>query len=127
MTASVWQRPLVSEDDKDRLAERKAVAAISLYLLGKPDPLKQHLVQADDRRLRSELIERLAAFEVDVQDLVPYLDGSQPSEPSLRRSLLLVLASIPEEKVPPELRKNLTPRLGRALPRRPGSRHSLGG
>ena len=38
VTASVWRRPLVSEDDKDRLAERKAVAAISLYLLGKPDP-----------------------------------------------------------------------------------------
>jgi hypothetical protein len=111
VTASVWRRPLVSEDDKDRLAERKAVAAISLYLLGKPDPLRQHLVQVDDRRLRSELIERLAAFEVDIQDLVPYLDGSQPSEPSLRRSLLLVLASIPDDKVPLELLKKLTPRL----------------
>ena len=88
---------------------------------------RQHLVQADDRRLRSALIERLAAFEVDVQDLVSDLDGSQPSEPSLRRLLLLVLASIPEERLPPELRKNLTPKASRALSRRPGSRHSLGG
>ena len=111
-TASVWRRPLVAEDDKDRLAERKAVAAISLYLLGKPDLLKQHLAQADDPRLRSELIERLAAFEVDIQKLAPYLDGSQPSQASLQRALLLVLASIPNERVPVELRKKLTTRLG---------------
>ena len=35
VTASVWHRPMVQEDVKDRLAERQARAAIALVRLGK--------------------------------------------------------------------------------------------
>jgi formylglycine-generating enzyme required for sulfatase activity len=102
--ASVWRHARVTESEKDSLARRQANAAIALVLLERPDPLWRHLVHSDDPRLRSELIERLATFEVAPRLLVEYLSRFPP-EPSVRRALLLVLAGIPADKVPPDLRR----------------------
>ena len=49
-TASVWHRPVVSEEVKDRLAERQARAAVALVRMGKAEhvwPLLRH--RADPR------------------------------------------------------------------------------
>jgi formylglycine-generating enzyme required for sulfatase activity len=102
-SASVWRRPLVAESDKDRTARRQANAAIALFLLGSPDPLRRHLAHSDDPRLRTEVIERLAAFEVAPRLLVELLKSAPPPLPSVRRALLLALAGLPAEKVPPDL------------------------
>ena len=37
MTASVWHRPVVKEEAKDRLAERQARAAVALVRMGKAE------------------------------------------------------------------------------------------
>ena len=36
VTASVWHRPVIMDDTRDRLAERQAHAAIALVRLGRP-------------------------------------------------------------------------------------------
>jgi formylglycine-generating enzyme required for sulfatase activity len=121
-TASVWRRPLVADADKDRLARRQANAAIALFWLGHPEHLQEHLAHFGDPRLRSELIERLAAdrdrlglapFEVDPGPLAHHLNDSPPPEASVRRALLLALASIPIEKVPSSLHDDLKATLAR--------------
>ena len=37
VTASVWHRPVITEEAKDRLAERQARAAIALLRMGKAE------------------------------------------------------------------------------------------
>jgi formylglycine-generating enzyme required for sulfatase activity len=107
VTASVWRRPLVAEGDKDHLARRQANAAIALFQLGLPGQLWRNLVQGDDPRLRSELIERLTAFEVDPHLLAAHLNDSPPPEATVRRGLLLALANMPVEKIAPSLRDEM--------------------
>jgi serine/threonine protein kinase/formylglycine-generating enzyme required for sulfatase activity len=107
VTASVWRRPLVAEGEKDRLAQRQANAVIALFQLGFPGQLWRNLVQGDDPRLRSELIERLSAFEVDPHLLAAHLNESPPPDASVRRGLLLALANMPVEKIAPSLRDEM--------------------
>ena len=107
VTASIWRRPLVAEGDKDHLARRQANAAIALFQLGLPGQLWRNLVQGDDPRLRSELIERLAAFEVDPHLLAAHLNDSPPPKAAVRRGLLLALANMPVEKIAPSLRDGM--------------------
>ena len=93
-SASVWRRPLVAGSDTDRLARRQANAAIVLFLLGSPDPLWRHLDQFDDPRLRSELIERLAGFEV--ASAAGRASGQLPAAGTVGPpGALLALAAIP--------------------------------
>ena len=56
VTASVWHRPVVSEQSKDRLAERQARAAIALVRLGKAEEVWPLLRHSADPRLRSYII-----------------------------------------------------------------------
>jgi tetratricopeptide (TPR) repeat protein len=65
VTASVWHRPTVQEDVKDRLAERQARAAIALARLGKPEEIWPLLRHSADPRLRSFIINWLNPLAAD--------------------------------------------------------------
>ncbi len=56
MTASVWHRPAVQEEVKDRLAERQARAAVALVRMGKAEEIWPLLRHSADPRLRSFII-----------------------------------------------------------------------
>jgi formylglycine-generating enzyme required for sulfatase activity len=53
VTASVWRRPTVTEDDRDQVAQQQARAAIALIRMGKADSVWKLFVHSADPRLRS--------------------------------------------------------------------------
>ena len=55
VTASVWHRPVVSDDAKDELARRQA-ALISLLRLGHAEQVLPYLAHSPDPRLRSFIV-----------------------------------------------------------------------
>jgi len=59
LTTSVWHRPLVLEEVKDRLARRQANAAVALLRLGREQRVWPILQHCPDPRTRSYLIHRL--------------------------------------------------------------------
>jgi formylglycine-generating enzyme required for sulfatase activity len=99
VTASVWQRPLVADADKERLAKRQAEAAVALLRLGRADKVWPLLQHRPDPRLRSYLIHRLRLLGADPQVLVRQLEA--PAEVSQRRALLLTLGEFTLEQVAP--------------------------
>ena len=56
VTASIWHRPAVTEQEKDRLAERQARAAVALIRLGRGETVWNRLQHNKDPRLRSFII-----------------------------------------------------------------------
>jgi hypothetical protein len=74
VTASVWHRPTVQEDDKDRLAERQARAAVALLRMGKVGEIMPLLHHSADPRLRSFLVNWLSAQGTDPHTLAMELD-----------------------------------------------------
>jgi formylglycine-generating enzyme required for sulfatase activity len=74
VTASVWYRPLVTEEIKDRLAEQQARAAIALVRLGHADEVWHHLQHSPDPRLRSFLVNWLKPSGADPKMLAAKLD-----------------------------------------------------
>ena len=74
VTASVWHRPTVHEDVKDRLAERQARAAVALVRMGNAEdvwPLRRH---SADPRLRSFIINWLSPLGADPKRIAAELD-----------------------------------------------------
>jgi serine/threonine protein kinase/formylglycine-generating enzyme required for sulfatase activity len=69
VTASVWHRPVVSDDVKDALAMRQARAAIALARLGKADAVWPLLRHSADPRLRSFIVNWLYPLGADSGDL----------------------------------------------------------
>jgi formylglycine-generating enzyme required for sulfatase activity len=65
VTASVWHRPVVSEDAKDRLAERQARAAAAMVRLGKAEAVWPLLRHSPDPRLRSFIVNWLSPLGAD--------------------------------------------------------------
>ena len=65
LTASVWHRPTVHEDVKDRLAERQARAAVALVRMGKAEEVWPSLRHSADPRLRSFIINWLNPLGAD--------------------------------------------------------------
>ena len=59
LTTSVWHRPLVPEEAKDRLARRQANAAVALLRLEREHKVWPMLQHRPDPRTRSYLIHRL--------------------------------------------------------------------
>jgi formylglycine-generating enzyme required for sulfatase activity len=109
VAASVWHRPVVPDDAKERLAKRQANAAVALLRLGRAErvwPLLQH---RPDPRLRSYLIHRLRPLGADPQALVQRL-AAEPNV-SARRALLLGLGEFGEQGLAAGEREALLPQL----------------
>ena len=70
VTASVWHRPVVSEDVKDSLAMRQARAAVTLVRLGAADSVWPLLVHGADPRLRSFIVNWLNPLGADPRTVV---------------------------------------------------------
>ncbi len=64
-TASVWHRPVVSEESKDRLAERQARAAVAIVRMGKTEAIWPLLRHSADPRLRSFIVNFLRPLGAD--------------------------------------------------------------
>jgi formylglycine-generating enzyme required for sulfatase activity len=109
LAATVWHRPVVPDEAKERLAKRLANAAVALLRLGQGErvwPLLQH---RPDPRLRSYLIHRFSPLGADGRSLVKRLD----EEPDVwaRRALLLCLGEFTPERLPSAEREALIPTL----------------
>ena len=88
-TASVWHRPVVSEDEKETLVRRQANAAIALLRLGESEKVWPLLKHSPDPRLRSWLIHRLSPMGVTSEVIASRLE--KEPEVSVRRALILAL------------------------------------
>jgi formylglycine-generating enzyme required for sulfatase activity len=85
VTASVWHRPVVNEEFKDRLAERQARAAVALVRMGKAEEVWSLLRHSADPRLRSFLINWLNPLGADprtVASELARLDSPAAHHPS---------------------------------------------
>lgn len=130
MTASVWHRPVITDEAKDRLAERQARAAVALVRLGKSAEILPLLQHSADPRLRSFIINWLFPSGVDRQWIVAELDRSAPAvtssctrmrvstdtilfhpATSRRRALILALGTIGTEVLPSGERELLIAKL----------------
>ena len=80
-TASVWHRPVMSEEVKDGLAMRQARAAVALVRLGKAESVWPLLRHSADPRLRSFIVNWLNPLGADPQTIAAELDpvGLRPS------------------------------------------------
>jgi serine/threonine protein kinase/formylglycine-generating enzyme required for sulfatase activity/tetratricopeptide (TPR) repeat protein len=111
-TASVWHRPTVGEDAKDRLAERQARAAIALVRMGKVEVVWALLRHRPDPRLRSFILNWLSPLAVNPKLIAAELDridsNAKPTpatgqekmdailfhpETSMRRAMILALGT----------------------------------
>ncbi len=109
VTASVWHRRLVPDDEKETLAKRQANAAAALLRLGHPDRVWPLFAHRPDPRARSYLIHRLAPLGVDPGLLVARLE--EEKETSIRRAVLLSLGEFGTDRLPAGEREKLIPRV----------------
>jgi formylglycine-generating enzyme required for sulfatase activity len=80
VTASVWHRPVVPEEVKDRLAECQARAAIALVRLAKAEEVWPLLRHSSDPRLRSFIVNWLNPLGADPRQIAAELD--RPDSPT---------------------------------------------
>ena len=73
-TASVWHRPVITEETKDQLAERQARAAVALVQLGKAEAVWPLLRHSADPRLRSFIVNWLNPLGTDPKRIAAELD-----------------------------------------------------
>lgn len=97
-TASVWHRPVISEQDQERLARRQANAAIALLRMDEADEVWSLLKFTPTPQARSYLIHWLSPLGVDPQ---PWIDRSEvETDSSIRRALVLGFGEFDEEQLP---------------------------
>ena len=65
ITASVWHRPVITEEIKDQFAKRQARAAIALLRMGKTEEVLPLLRHSSDPRLRSFIVNWLSPLGAD--------------------------------------------------------------
>jgi len=104
VTASVWQRPIVSEEAKESLAERQANAAVALLRMGQGEKVWPLLKHSPDPRVRSWIIHRLSPMGADFEAIVNWL--AEGFDVSLRRALILSLGEY--DDVPSVASESLT-------------------
>ena len=130
IAASVWHRPLITDETRDRLAERQARGAVALLRMGKADEIVPLLRHSADPRLRSFIINWLSPLGADPRTLAAALErlpsSAQPapakgvsfmntilfhSETSQRRALILALGTFGTEGLSPGEQEPLIRRL----------------
>ncbi len=116
--------PPHDEQDKDRLAQRQARAAVALVRLGHADTVWPLLQHSADPRLRSFIVNWLKPLDVDTKVLTAEFDQWSPRssakkldnflfdrETSIQRALILALGTYRSEDLPPSEREPLTAKL----------------
>ena len=130
VTASVWHRPVITEEIKDRLAERQARAAVALVRMGKAEEVWPLLRHSADPRLRSFIVNWLNPLGADPKLIAAELDRIDPNakptpaqgqqkmdailfhpETSQRRALILALGTYGTEGLSPGEREPLIGKL----------------
>jgi formylglycine-generating enzyme required for sulfatase activity/tetratricopeptide (TPR) repeat protein len=130
VAASVWHRPVVQEETRDRLAERQARAAVALVRLGQAEEVWPLLRHSADPRLRSFILNWLNPLGADPRTIASELDRLnslatrrlQPAtlnmdailfhpEISMRRALILALGTYGTEGLSPGERESLAGKL----------------
>ncbi len=74
ITASVWHRPVITEETKDQLAERQARAAVALLRMGKAGEIMPLLRHSADPGLRSFIINWLSPLGADPSTIAAELE-----------------------------------------------------
>jgi formylglycine-generating enzyme required for sulfatase activity/serine/threonine protein kinase len=108
VVASVWHHPLITDERKEKLAHRQALAAAALMLLGRAEktwPLFRHTTEP---RARSWLIHSLATLSVPPEILIEQLD--RETNVSAQRALWLALGEL-SDKLDEDTRAMLGSRL----------------
>ena len=130
ITASVWHRPVITEEAKDRLAERQARAAVALLRMGKAGEIIPLLGHSADPRLRSFIVNWLNVLGADPRTIaaelnrLPTTDRPRPAlgqqlmeailfhpESSKRRALILALGTSAADELSPGEREPLIGKL----------------
>jgi formylglycine-generating enzyme required for sulfatase activity len=109
MAASVWHRPAATDAANERLAERRANAAVALLRMNRPEAVWPLLKHGPDPRVRSYLVHRLGPLGADAGVLVKRLE--EEPDVTIRRALLLSLGEFGEEAWTPPEKKVLVQRL----------------
>lgn len=104
ISASVWHRPIVSEEAKETLAKRQANAAVALVRMGHGEEVWPLLKHSPAPRVRSWIIHRLSPVGADFEAVVKRLD--EEPEVSIRRALILSLGEY--DDVPSVASESLT-------------------
>jgi formylglycine-generating enzyme required for sulfatase activity len=107
VTASVWQRPGVSEVVREVLARRQSSAALALMKLGQTEPIWPFLQDSPYPETQSRLTLRMGPAGVSARLLVERLEAE--TDVSARRALILALGEYREVQVPSPLRQRLLP------------------
>ena len=130
IAASVWHRPVITEETKDQLAERQARAAVALLRMGKAGEIMPLLRHSADPRLRSFIVNWLSPLGADPKIIAAELERlpatAQPTpaegqqlmdailfhpETSQRRALILALGTYGTEGLSPGEREPLIGKL----------------
>jgi formylglycine-generating enzyme required for sulfatase activity len=126
VTASAWQRPVVSDEAYDHLARRQARAAVALVRLGRAEAAWSLLKHGPDPSLRSYLVNWLEPLGAEPNALASRLEGlpaeaaGKPAsmdailyhpETSVRRALILTLGHYDPNALSPAAREPLVARL----------------
>ena len=130
VTASVWHRPVITEETKDQLAERQARAAVALLRMEKADEIMPLLRHSADPRLRSFIVNWLSPLGADPHVISAALEHIDPSikpthdkppklmdavlfhpETSQRRALILALGTYKTEGLSPGEREPMSVKL----------------
>jgi hypothetical protein len=98
VAASVWHRPVVPDEEKEKLARGQVNAAVALLLMGQSEKVWPLLQHRPDPRVRSYLIHRLSPLGVAPGAVVKQLD--QERDPHVRQALLLCLGEFGENVFP---------------------------
>ena len=73
ITSSVWHRPVITEETRDRLAERQARAAVALVRMGRAGEIVPLLRHSADPRLRSFIVNLLFPLGADSKQITAEL------------------------------------------------------
>jgi formylglycine-generating enzyme required for sulfatase activity len=109
VTASLWHRPGVAQEDKEALAKRQANAAVALVRMNQTEKVWPLLKHSPDPRVRSYLIHRLRPLGAEAGAILKRFE--EEKEPTIRRALLLSLGEYSEKDVLLAARPALLPKL----------------
>jgi serine/threonine protein kinase/formylglycine-generating enzyme required for sulfatase activity len=97
------------DDAKEKLAKRRANAAVAVLRMGRPESVWPLLRHSQDPRVRSYLIHRFSSLGAQPKHVLKRLEDE--SDVSIRRALLLILGEFSDRDLPESERESLLPKL----------------